>query len=63
VSISPWFKTALHVAHSAFWKGTRLVLLVWGLFNGFGLGLVGQVQRVKQRISRRVPRISGSLSS
>lgn len=62
MSISPSFKTALQIAHSAFWRLTRLVLLVWGVFNGFGIGLVGQVERVKQRISRRVPRISGSLS-
>jgi len=59
VSTTPaWFRTALHVAHSAFWKATRVLLLVWGVLNGFGIGLIGRVERVKQRISRRIPRVS-----
>ena len=43
--------------------GFGLVLLVWGVLNGFGIGLLGQVERVKQRVSRRVARISGSIST
>jgi hypothetical protein len=41
---------------------TRLVFLFWGMLNGFGIGLLGQVDRVKRRISRRLPRVSGSIA-
>ena len=54
------FQSAVSVAHLALWKVTRFALLVWGVLNGFGIGLLGKVERVKQRISRRVPRVSGS---
>lgn len=62
-TMPPWFRTALHVAYSGFWKATRLLLMLWGILNGFGIGLLGQVARVKQRVSRRVARISGSIST
>jgi hypothetical protein len=59
MSISLRFRSILHVAHSASWKSSRFALSLWGLLNGFGFGLLSQVRRV----SRRVPRVSGSLSS
>jgi hypothetical protein len=57
------FDTVVHRAHTVFWKLTRLALLVWGVLNGLGIGLIGQVERVKQRISRRVPRVSGTFGA
>jgi hypothetical protein len=57
---SSCLQSILNVAHLALWKVTRLALLAWGMVNGFGVGLVGKVEQVKQRISRRVPRVSGS---
>ena len=59
VSISSRFRTVLHIAHTTSWKSSRVALTLWGLLNGFGFGLLSQVRRV----SRRVPRVSGSLSS
>jgi hypothetical protein len=56
-----WYRLALHELHTSFWTIARLILLAWGIVNGFGIGVLGQVHRVKQRISRRVPRVSGSL--
>ena len=47
----------------AYWTLARWALVVWGALNGFGLGLMSQAARVKQRISRRVPRVSGSSST
>ena len=60
VSVPTWLRSALHLAHLAFWKTSRVTLLIWGALNGLGIGLLGKVERVKQRISRRVPRVSGS---
>jgi hypothetical protein len=51
-------RTTLQVAHLASWKFTRVTLTLWGLLNGFGIGLLGQM---KQRVSQRVPRVSGSM--
>jgi hypothetical protein len=59
-SLSLSLRSVLNVAHLALWKVTRVALLVWGVLNGLGIGLLGKVERVKQRISRRVPRVSGS---
>jgi hypothetical protein len=39
-----------------------MALLIWGTLNGLGIGLIGRVHEVKQRISRRVPRVSGSMT-
>ena len=63
VSIPSWLRSALHVTQLTLWKTTRVALIVWGVLNGLGVGLVGQVNRVKQRISRRIPRVSGSIST
>jgi hypothetical protein len=56
----PWYRLALHELHTSFWLIARWGLLVLGVMNGWGVGFLGQVNRVKQRISRRVPRVSGS---
>ena len=63
VSIPSWLRSTLHVTYLSFWKATRVMLIVWGTLNGFGAGLAGKVEQVKQRISRRVPRVSGSIST
>jgi hypothetical protein len=60
IPLSSSLQSALNVAHLALWKVTRLALLAWGVLNGLGIGFVGKVEQVKQRISRRVPRVSGS---
>jgi hypothetical protein len=44
----------------AYWTVARWALLIWGAMNGLGVGLLGQAERMKHRISRRVPRVSGS---
>jgi hypothetical protein len=54
------FDTAVHRVQTVVWKVTRLALLVWGVLNGLGIGLIGRVERVSQRISRRVHRVSGT---
>ena len=59
VSISSRFRNILHVSYAASWKSSRAALILWGLLNGFGLGLLTGVRRV----SRRVPRVSGSFSA
>jgi hypothetical protein len=55
-----WILAARHSAQLLFWNIGRIALLGWGVVNGFGVGLVGQV---RQRISRRVPRVSGSIGT
>lgn len=50
-----WFRS-----HATFWTITKWMLVIWGAMNGFGLGLLGRVERLKHRISKRVPRVSGS---
>ena len=62
MSIPLSLQSLLNVAHLALWKVTRVALLIWGVLNGLGIGLLGKVEQVKQRISRRVPRVSGSVT-
>ena len=56
-----FFLAARLRSFAAYWTIARWTLLVWGAINGFGIGLLGQVSRVTGRISRRVPRVSGTI--
>ncbi len=56
------FDSIVHRAHTALWTITRVALLIWGVLNGLGTVLIGRVERAKQRISRRVQRVSGTIS-
>jgi hypothetical protein len=52
-------RNALHRVHSFVWIVTRWTLVIWGVLNGLGVGLLGEVRR---RVSRQVARVSGSVS-
>jgi hypothetical protein len=60
IPLSLSLRSVLNVAHLTLWKLTRVTLIVWGVLNGLGIGFLGKVEQVKHRISRRVPRVSGS---
>jgi hypothetical protein len=62
-SFSSLLGRAMHRAHSAAWIAARWTLLIWGMINGLGVGLLGRVEQVKRRISRRLPRVSGSFGA